>query len=254
MLKTFKPLRYSAHGSLMLQPATDYGFARDLLMVPLALPELAQAAREFPIVFPANGHPVAVLMGLEAGRNTYVGAKGQWLAQHVPAFVRQPPFAMGKSKPAADGQQNSVLLLDTASARLSLESGEPLFNPDKTPAPVVVAALKSLQAMEASRDALQAAVNAIDEAGLLIERVVRMRTDKGEGKRVAGIRVIDEPKLNALKDKNFNALRKAGALPLVYAHLLSWGNFRRGPIGRAYPRAAQEDAAASLTGKAALPG
>lgn len=253
MLKSLKPLRFAAHGSLKLQPVTDYGFARDLLMAPLALPELANAAREFPIVFPSKGQPVAVLMGLEAGRNTYVAPNGKWLAQHVPSFIRLAPFALGKQKPGADGQQNLALMLDTESSRLSLESGAPLFNADKTPAPVVTAALQSLQAFEAGRESLQAAVKALEEADLLVERVVRMRTEKGEGKRVAGIRVIDEQKLNALKDKNFNALRKAGVLPLVYAHLLSWGTFRRGPIGKSYPRAAQEDAAASATGKAASP-
>ena len=253
MLKSLKPLSYAAHGSLMLQPVSDFGFASDLLMAPLAQPELANAAREFPIVFPAKGQPVAVLMGLEAGRNTYVSAKGKWLAQHVPYFIRLAPFAMGKLKPGADGQQSLALLLDTESPRLSLESGAPLFNADKTPAPVVTEAMKSLQAFEAGRAALQLSVDAIEAAELLVDRNVLMRTDAGEGKRVTGVRVIDEQKLNALKDKNFNALRKAGALPLVYAHLLSWGNFRRGPIGKAYPRAAQNDAAASPTGKAASP-
>lgn len=253
MLKSLKPLSYAAHGSLKLQPLADYGFARDVLMAPLALSELANAARDFPIVFPVKGHPVAVLMGLEAGRNTYVSAKGKWLAQYVPLFIRLAPFGMGKQKPGADGQQSFAMLLDTESLRLSLESGAPLFNADKTPAPVLTAAMKSLRSFEAGRAALQVIVNAIEEAELLVERSVRMRTEAGEGKRVGGVRVIDEQKLIAMKDKNFNALRKAGALPLVYAHLLSWGNFRRGPIGKAYPIAAQDDAAASPTGKAALP-
>lgn len=253
MLKSLKPLTYAAHGTLMLQPVADYGFARDLLMAPLALPDLANAAREFPIVFPSKGQPVAVLMGLEAGRNTYVSPKGKWLARYVPLYMRLAPFAMGKQKPGADGKQSFALLLDTESSRLSLESGTPLFNADKTPAALLTAAMKSLQAFEASQAPLRAGVHAIEEAGLLVERPVRMRTAAGEGKRVNGVRVIDEQKLNALKDKNFNALRKAGALPLVYAHLLSWGNFRRGPIGKAYPIAAQDDAAASPTGKAASP-
>jgi hypothetical protein len=52
---------------------------------------------------------------------------------------------------------------------------------------------------------------------------------------VTGVRVIDEAALNKLDDAAFNKLRAAGALPLVYASLLSWANFRQGPIGKSHP-------------------
>jgi hypothetical protein len=47
--------------------------------------------------------------------------------------------------------------------------------------------------------------------------------------------VVDEQKLNGLSDAKFNKLRKAGALPLVYAHLLSMANLRQGVIAGKYP-------------------
>lgn len=247
MLKSLKPLRHAEHGALLLQAATDYGFARDLLLAPLALPELALVAREYPIIFPSKspsqspseGPSLAALLGLEAGRNAYIAPKGQWMARYVPAFVRQYPFGLGRHKAGADGQQRFSLMLDTESPLLSLDKGAQLFNADKSPAPVVASALKLLEAFEQSRPATQAVVQAIEDAGLLVERVLRLQPDNAsdQPKRVTGIRVIDETKLNALKDKSFNALRKAGALPVVYAHLLSWSNFQNGPIARAYPRA-----------------
>jgi hypothetical protein len=254
MLKSLKPLRHAEHGALLLRAATDYGFARDLLLAPLALPELAFAAREFPIVFPAKGQYMAALLGLEPGRNAYVGPQGQWRARYVPSFVRQYPFGLGKHPAGADGQQRFSLLLDTESPLLSLDKGTPLFNADKSTAPVVASALKMLETFEQSRPVTKAVVQAIEDAGLLVERVVRLQPDNASDKpkQVSGIRVIDETKLNALKDKNFNALRKAGALPVVYAHLLSWANFRNGPIGRAYPRADQANAAAMQPAKDAV--
>lgn len=245
MLKSLKPLRHAEHGTLLLQAATDYGFARDLLMAPLALPELARAACEFPIVFPTKGHPVAALMGLEAGCNAYVAPSGKWMARHVPAFLRQYPFGMARLKPAADGSQRYTVLLDTESPLLSLDKGKPLFNADKSTTEVVASAMKLMDLFEKSLPLMQSTVAAMEEAGVLVERVIRLQGEGGKGRRVGGIRVVDEQKFNALKDKSFNALRKAGALPVVYAHLLSWSHFRQGPIGRAYPRAVQSDAGAA---------
>jgi hypothetical protein len=78
-------------------------------------------------------------------------------------------------------------------------------------------------------------VQAIDAAGLLVERAIRIKREGELDRQVTGIRVIDEAALNKLDDAAFNSLRKSGALPLVYASLLSWANFRQGPIGKSHP-------------------
>lgn len=57
--------------------------------------------------------------------------------------------------------------------------------------------------------------------------------------------MVDEKKLNQLPDADFVSLRNKGALPFVYAHLLSWANFRQGPLAGMYPALAQKTSASA---------
>ncbi|MEL6212672.1 MAG: SapC family protein, partial [Pseudomonadota bacterium] len=51
-------------------------------------------------------------------------------------------------------------------------------------------------------------------------------TSGGEPKPFAGYFGIDEQKLNTLDDEAFLDLRKRGVLPILYAQLMSLGNWR----------------------------
>ncbi|MFZ9080814.1 MAG: SapC family protein, partial [Alphaproteobacteria bacterium] len=84
-------------------------------------------------------------------------------------------------------------------------------------------------------------VQAIEAAGLLVERAIRIKVEGEEDRQVAGLRVIDEAALNKLDDAAFNTLRASGALPLAYAALLSWANFRQGPIGKSHMLPKQDE-------------
>jgi hypothetical protein len=74
--------------------------------------------------------------------------------------------------------------------------------------------------IERSRVATQAAVDALQAAGLIQPWPLKLQ--QGDQMRpVEGIHRADEAALNALSDEAFVLLRKAGALPLAYAQLLS---------------------------------
>jgi hypothetical protein len=73
-------------------------------------------------------------------------------------------------------------------------------------------------------------VSEIRAAGLLIERSIRVKTkDRGEV-QVKGLEFVNEKLLNELPHDAFAKLRDAGALPLIYAHLLSMANLRQGVL------------------------
>jgi hypothetical protein len=242
MYQTLRPLRQADHSGLCLLPVTDYSFARAEVVAPITIDEVASVAREYPIVFTQGGTWPVALMGVEKDANAYVGKDGQWLAAYIPAHIRQYPLAITRAPvQAANGaakaqeQPRFVVLIDEASALLSPSEGQPLFAKDGQLAAAGQQRMRLMEQMQTRAGLTQRLVQAIDAAGLLVERAIRIQREGGTGSQVSGIRLIDEAALNKLDDAAFNALRKSGALPLVYASLLSWANFRQGPIGKSHP-------------------
>lgn len=217
----------------MLVP--NYSFARSELVAPIVIDELADVAREYPIVFPAASPLPVALMGVDQGANAYIAPDGDWLATYIPAHIRSYPLAMSPAPGPATIPPKLVVLIDELSPWLSRSDGRPLFEADGQPAPVVQERLRLLEQLQARRAPTAALVQAIEAAGLLIERSIRIQRPTGESQQVKGLRVINETALNQLDAEAFNRLRQVGALPLIYASLLSWANFRQGPIGRSHP-------------------
>lgn len=248
MYKKLTPLKTTDHADLRLLPVTDYGFARTELVAPIVMDEIVDVAREYPIVFPVGSQLPVALMGVEKDANAYVGVDGKWLATYIPAHIRQYPLATTRVPPQATQSDDAakaerakaregrlVVLIDEAAPVLSRSEGQPLFGQDGKLAPVGEQLMRLMNQMQASAGRTQRLVQAINAAGLLVERAIHIKRQGEADRQVTGIRVIDEVALNKLDDAAFNSLRMRGALPLIYASLLSWANFRQGPIGKSHP-------------------
>ena len=229
------PLKFSEHGRLHVLETNDYSHVRGELLVPIVFDEMADIAREYPIVFPDNESDMPyALMGLEAGQNAYVGADGRWAASYVPLAIRQYPFGLRRQNAPEGEPDRFAVMFDPKSPHLSTTHGHPLFEPDGRLSEHMQQRVKLLERLQQRAPATRRSVQALRAAGVLVDRAVAIRV-RGEMHQISGMQVIDEGGLNELDDTAFNALRKEGALPLAYAHLLSWANFRQGPIGGKYP-------------------
>ena len=161
----------------------------------------------------------------------------------MPAYIRQYPFRLAKPPAPAPadaaasggGAERLAIMVVADAPLLSYTSGEPIFDDQGQLSAAMQAVVKLLQRLYQRSAPTERLVTAIAQAGLLVERPVRIRPASGADQLIGGLRVVDEKKFNALGDEAFTALRRAGALPLIYAHLLSWANFRQGPIGRSHP-------------------
>jgi hypothetical protein len=85
--------------------------------------------------------------------------------------------------------------------------------------------LDFLNQVERNRAVTETAVACLAEAGLITEWSLKIK-DQDQEKPVTGLFRIDESKLNALDDDQFLKLRKAQALPIAYAQLLSMNNIQ----------------------------
>lgn len=238
------PLKSTDHADLRLLPVRDYTFACGELTAPIVVDEIADVAREYPIVFPSGAALPVALLGVEKGANAYVATDGRWLAHYIPAHIRHYPLAMARV-PVTDGvaggdegrseQRRLVVLVDEASPVVSLSEGDRFFASDGQLSAALQVKVRSLERLRTRARVTRRLVQAIEQAGLLREQTIRIQGEGARVRQVTGVRLINEQALNQLDAAAFNTLRSSGALPLVYAALLSWANFRQGPIGRSHP-------------------
>lgn len=221
------------HSRYRLGPPGDFRFARKANAVALLGPEFPQAARIYPIVFTSGVHALpAAVLGLKTDDNLLVDDGGRWEAgAYVPAYVRRYPFIFVEQP---DGQR-LTLCIDEAAEQLSTDGPRPLFDGNQ-PAEVTRQALELCTGFQRDAAATRAFVEALEAKEMLVERRADIALEHGGRLALAGFRVIDEAKFNALDDATFLDWRRRGWIALVYCHLLSSGNWG-GLVERAARRA-----------------
>lgn len=223
----------ASHRKLAFRPAPDFAFARRAGIVPIVAAELTLAALNYPLAFlpipaaepsqaGAEG-PVELvgLLSLEEKRNLFVAANGAWLTDFVPASISTYPF---RYRPGAGGGR-AALYADMASGLLGSaeeHGGDPLFAPDGKPSAKMRQIVGALQAFEKNRRLTQKVCGQVRQAGLLVPW-----GKTKDAPSLASLMRVDEPRLQKLGLRELDALRRSGALLLVYAHLISLAGLAR---------------------------
>lgn len=236
----YHPILPSRHGSKRWRHHRSYKFAANQSLVPIVGAEMGVAAMALTIAFVVHGDglvPVAVL-GLEPGKNLYVAPDGSWLGSYVPATLRSYPFA---ELPIGDGRL--VLCVDEGSGLIGEmddpSSGEPFYNADGTLAAPTQAVVSFLQDLAASRLKIQEATASLQTHGLLQPWQTQVQIGATQV-NVEGLYRVDEAAMGSLADEAFLELRRSGALPLAYTHLVSTQNLQAlGSLANEQARAVQ---------------
>lgn len=216
-----QPLSSTIHAGWRLKDG-DVSFASETACVPIVASEFTPASRHFPIVFAAEDNSPVAVLGLEQ-RNLFVTA-GTWDENvYVPAYVRRYPFGFI----SIDGPDGFVLAIDAASDRVvrSGNDGTALFENGK-PSPLTQQALAFCGAFQAEAAETRAFCNALDAAGLLVERRADAVLPDGRRFGLTGFRVADVEKLDKLEDAVVVDWYRKGWLALVHAHLASLDSFK----------------------------
>jgi len=150
-----------------------------------------------------------------------VDSVGRWLGAYVPACFRGYPFSLSR----LPNSEKLVLCVDESSGLVTENGNEPLFDKNGELAPPVKEVLDFLQQVARNRSITDQGVAALSDAGVIREWPLSVTID-GEKIQLEGLYRIDDGKLNNLDDQKFLKLRKAGALPIAYAQLLSMANTR----------------------------
>jgi hypothetical protein len=217
-------LRADKHKNLSLRKDVTYDFARAANSLPINAAEMPRAVRHFPIVFTDNSNPFPVIVvGLRGGSNLFVEKDGSWAkGVYSPAYVRRYPFVFMKNA----NQKTLTLCIDRESDRIKENRDNPFFVDGKR-SEVTNNALKFCEAFEQEYRKTEEIAKLLVKHKLLTSNKGTFTLESGEKVSLTGFKLVDEKKFNELPDETFLELRKAGALPVIYCHLISmhsWQN------------------------------
>jgi hypothetical protein len=213
------PVRYANKG--WRRPA-GYAFAASEPVVPIGASEVLAAALAMPIGFvESSGRYVpVVLMAVTQRTNVFVGPNGEWSGRYIPVMLRGYPFYWIHPEGAKQGtlgvDEDSGLVCDAS------DDAEKFFDADGNPSATIREISESLHRIEQDRMTLDFCVRALGEAGVIKSWPATVAIGNQQV-TVRDLLGVDEAALNALDDDAFIKLRKASALAVAYAQIISKG-------------------------------
>lgn len=196
-----------------------YHFAAQLSTIPVVAAELPHLVPSMPLGFVQNGScfELAAICSVQVATNLYVDPDGRWLGSYIPAAIRGYPFRLVK----VQEREDSILCIDEESGVLvEAGQGEPFFDDASEASQPLKDVLNLLTQVDLNRVVTQAAVDALQTAGVIQPWPINLQQDD-QVVAVEGLFRIDEAAMNALPDDEFLKLRRVGAFALAFAQLLS---------------------------------
>ena len=224
---TWKALSKNEHKEMVLKRPVNFEFLRPQILASICNYELATCAAWLPIVFVKEHGRIRpfALMGLEAGKNLLVNAKGQWSISFFPSVFAAHPFKIGKERKEDD--PSVIVFFDDNTFIRSGGDGERLFNEDGSESPIFKHYLELLTKMEVSNQQLEVSCSILEQLSILEPFGIEIASD-GEAKpKLEGLLRINPEKFKALDDKQFIEMREKNTLDLIYAHFFSMGGIER---------------------------
>jgi hypothetical protein len=206
------------HVALKIKENNRLDQAKASHFAPLVVQEFVPAGQEFPITFIKDSETgkfrAIALLGIKPGDNLFYSADS-WQATYKPEGLTLFPFVLNHS------EEQSILCFDQESSLVNKAEGNALFDEKGNQSEWLQAqGEKVVQYVEKSF-ATNHFIQMLLDNDLLSPQTLNLKLENEEGYTLNGLYAIDEKKLNALSNESFNALRKTGALPAIYAALLS---------------------------------
>jgi hypothetical protein len=218
-------LNVQSHGDLGVRAASrPFSFCSKVRAIPLTISEIAEASRHFPVVFGSQDEPQPLaIVGLQDDINLFVDEDGNWDPYaYVPGYVRRYPFGLA----AEQGGDRFALVIDAGFEGVHRDADRKLFT-DGQLSDLSKQALEFTKTYETDRRLTEQVFKSVKELNLITGQTAQYTpTGSQTPQAFAQYFGVDERKLIELSDEEFLKVRKLNVLPVLYAHLLSLGNWR----------------------------
>jgi len=219
-------LNRQQHGDLGLDAAAKpFGFCSKIRAVPLTISEVTEASKFYPVVFMSHEEPIPIaVVGINSDDNLFVDEEGNWEPYaYVPGYLRRYPFALAGE---SGGGDRYALVVDSAFEGLKKDASRKLFEGGEM-SDFVKQAMEFTKTYENDRLLTEQVMKALKKYDLIQPQTAQY-TPAGveDPKPFAQYYGVDEQRMQALKDEQLLELWKMNVLPVLYAHLISLGNWR----------------------------
>lgn len=213
------------HGDLgVTPPEKKFSYCAHVRAVPLTVSEIPAAIKDYPVVFasPDQMIPIAVV-GLIDNVNLFVDEDGNW-EQHryIPGYVRRYPFGVASET----GGERIAIVIDAAYPGFQKDGDMRLFeNGEATD--MTKQAIEFCKNYEEDRHRTADFAKKVTELGILKGQSAQFTpTGETSPRTFAEYFGVDENALKELPAAQLVEARDSGILPILYAMVMSMGNWR----------------------------
>jgi len=205
-------LTKEAHGNLgVARPKRPMSFCEDIRAVPLTVSEIASAMKHYPVIFASEENPLPI-----------VDENGEWdNTVYIPGYIRRYPFALASDQ----GSDRMAIIVDGAYEGITKKPETPFFN-GENPSEPMAQAMEFCKSYEQEAQITREFSKRLGELGIVKSQVAQYTPEGGEPTAFAQYFGVDEKLLSELADDKFLDIRKNNMLPILYAQLMSMGNWR----------------------------
>lgn len=206
------------HSKIKIKDNDTLAQSKNSHFAPIVVQEFVPASQEFPITFIKDSETgqfrAIVLLGLKPEENLFYD-NDAWQATYKPQGLTLFPFLLNQ------GEDQSILCFDQSADLVNEAEGQPLFDEQGNQTQWLSEQGEKVVQYVEKTYATKNFIKLLLEHELLAPQTLNLKLENEESYSLNGLYAIDEKKLNALSDESFNAIRKTGAIPAIYAALLS---------------------------------
>ena len=210
------------HGDVRLVPGIDLDAFAATNHVTLGLHEITDAAADYPLVFMKDNNNgqfrLTALFGLSPGTNTFLDGDF-WQAVYLPQEVLTAPFRIGGP--------DQALCINEASALVTTDTGDALFDHDGNEAPALLRIRNMLDKLEQGRAHADEFIAALLPLGLVRPVSVTVRLESGPPELIQGLYSISPLQLKAAAPDVLLGLHARDFLGPIYTIIQSMTQFNR---------------------------
>jgi len=206
---------------------TELKSAKTDTIVPVQLDEIGKLLAHYLLVFVKKregGYMLVALQSLCRDENVYLTPEGKTIFPVLPRHYQVYPFALKIVE--KEGERGGVILFDHESGfyreKPDMSADENRFFTDEgEPSAAFASMLELLKKRQEMEQVTQAAVDALEEADLLVPFAIDTEGMEVDCTPLKGIYTIDQEKLQKLEGEQVEKLYQSHAFALAYAQLFS---------------------------------